>query len=905
MNSLRQALVRVFRFFRPRNFEAEMAEEMRQHLERRIQEKIDDGIAPHEAREAALRDFGGLTQVQEQCRDEHGFPPLETFAQDLRFAARALRKNPGFTAVVVLTLALGIGANATVLCWLRDLVLRPLPGVAAQERLVVIASNQGGGRCVSVDDLQDIAALKTVFDGAIVSQISSAALEVDRHSEWTDAQVVSADYFSLLGVEPLIGRTFLPNEDQKPDGDPVLVISERVWRRRFAAAPDVLGRTVELNRHAFTIVGVVPDSFHGTMPPSNYDLWAPRSMTWEVRNQRLIGRSARGWHNLARLKPGVTLAQANAAVATLDEHLARAYPDTNREVHHRVLPLSEAPWGGQTTLGPVLRLLLAVVGGVLLIVAANIASLLLARATVRQREIAIRLAAGASRTRLIRLFLTESFLLALLGGGLGLLFARGGIASLPYLLSCFLPKLSVPLFLEFHLDGATLGLTVLVTLATGITFGLVPALQASRSDLNTILKQGGRTGASGAAQHRLRNVLVVAEIALALVMLVSAGLCVKGLERARQVDFGFAPDHVLTASLQIGMNGYTPETGPAFYRQARARLATLPGVEEAAFASWFPLGFGGDKGADARVEGYVRPPGEDPTYEFAIISPRYFAAMRIPLLAGRDFTDQDDAAAPNVAIVNQAFAQRFWPGQDPIGRRFWSRGGWRTIVGMTSTGKYNRLDEPAHCFFYLPYQQGVPELDLNLCLRLGASNPAEGGTTDDAAAAALRQVEGFASTLRQALHAIDPAVELLQTQPLAAQVAVFFSQRLVTTLLLALGGVALLLAAMGVYAVMAYAVSQRTQEFGVRMALGATAADVFRHVIRQGLILAGGGVAAGIVLAFAVTHLLANFLYGVSPFDPTTFLGVPLVMAAVAVIACYLPARRATRVDPIVALRAE
>ncbi|HEX2099560.1 MAG TPA: FtsX-like permease family protein, partial [Candidatus Synoicihabitans sp.] len=569
---------------------------------------------------------------------------------------------------------------------------------------------------------------------------------------------------------------------------------------------------------------------------------------------------------------------------------------------HRVLPLSECPWGGQTIMGPVLRLLLAVVGGVLLIVAANVASLLLARATVRQREIAIRLAAGASRARLIRMFLTESALLALLGGGLGLLFARWAIATLPF----FLPKLSVPLFLEFYLDTATLGLTLLVTLATGIIFGLVPALQASRSDLNTILKEGGRTAASGVAQHRLRSVLVIAEIALALVLLVSAGLCVKGLDRARRVDFGFAPDHVLTAGLQIGMNGYTPETGPAFYRQARARLAALPGVEEAAFASWFPLGLAGCKGFGVWVDGYVRKPGEDPTCEFAIISPRYFATMRIPLLAGRDFTDQDDAAAPDVAIVNQAFAQKFWPGQSPLGRKFLANDKWRTIVGVTPTGKYNRLDEPAHWFFYLPYQQGVPELDLNICLRLAASNSAGGGVTDDAAADALRRVEGFEPTLRQAMHAIDPAVELLQTRPLTEHVAaVFFAQRMATTLLVALGGVALLLAVMGVYAVMAYAVSQRTQEFGVRIALGATAADVLRHVIRQGLLLAGSGVVVGIALAFAVTRLLANFLYGVSPFDAATFLGAPLIMAAVAALACYVPARRATRVDPIVALRSE
>jgi len=876
-----------------------MAEEMRLHLEQRMEENLAAGMNVDEARYAAQRKFGGVEQFKEQVRDARAWPWLEQCFSDARFATRSLRRSPGFAAVVVLTLALGIGANATVLCWLRNLVLRPMPGVAAQEQLVVIASNQGTGRCVSTDDLRDIADIKTVFTGAVASQVSAASLVVDRQPEWTYAQVVSADFFSLLGVQPLIGRTFLPNEDQKPDGNPVLVISERLWRRRFAASPKVLGQTVELNRHGFTIVGVVPDSFQGTMPPSTFDLWAPRSMNWEVRNQRLEGRSARGWHNVARLRPGVTLAQANAAVATLDTQLARAYPDTNRYVHHEVLPLSKAPWGGQTIVGPVLRLVLAVVAGVLLIVAANIASLLLARATVRQKEIAIRLAAGASRGRLVRLFLTESLLLALLGGGLGLLLATWAVRTFSY----FLPTLPAPVFLDFRLDAATVGLTLLVTLTTGIFFGLVPALQASRSDLNTILKEGGRTATSGAAQHRLRSVLVIAEIALALVLLVSAGLCVKGLDRARQVDIGFATDHVLTANLQIGMNGYTPETGPAFYRQARARLATLPGVEEAAFASWFPLGFGGDKGADARVDGYVRPPGEDPTYEFAIISPRYFAAMRIPLLAGRDFTDQDNATAPDVAIVNQAFAQRFWPGQDPIGRKFRTRGKTRTIVGLTPTGKYNRLSEPADCFFYLPYQQGVPELDLNLCVRLTASNPVEPGMTEEAAA--LRQVEGFAPVLRHAMHEIDPAIALLETMPLTEHVAaVFFAQRMATTLLIALGGVALLLAAMGVYAVMAYAVSQRTQEFGVRIALGATAADVLRQVIRQGLRFAGGGVAAGIALALPITHLLANFLYGVSPFDPATFIGVPVIMAAVATTACYVPARRATRVDPIVALRA-
>ena len=381
---------------------------------------------------------------------------------------------------------------------------------------------------------------------------------------------------------------------------------------------------------------------------------------------------------------------------------------------------------------------------------------------------------------------------------------------------------------------------------------------------------------------------MIAEVAVALVLLIGAGLCVKGLQRARQIDFGFHPDHVLIAGLQIGMNGYNQETGQVFYRQARQRLASLTGVEEAALASWFPLGLTGCKGGEAYVEGYQRPDGEDTTYEFAVVSPRYFATLRIPLVAGRDFTDSDDATTTPVAIVNEHFARRFWPGQDPIGRRFRTGGVWRTVVGLAKAGKYNHLDEAPWCFFYLPYQQGVPDLDLSLCLR----------TSGDPSA--------FANTLRQSMRDLDPGVELLGTLPLAAYSGlVLFPQRIASSLLILLGVVALTLAAMGVYAVMAYAVSQRTQEFGVRIALGASSRDVLRLVISRGLLLAAGGVTAGLALAFAMTRLMAGFLYGVSPFDPLTFIGVPSVLALVALLACWLPARRATKVDPIIALRAE
>ena len=807
---------------------------------------------------------------------------------DLKYALRQLTKSPGFTAVVVLSLAIGIGANATVMCWLRNLVLHPLPGVADEGSLVVLVSNSGGG-CASLPDLRDFGQFHQVFVGTEASMPTPACLTVERQQEWIQTEIVSANFFDLLGVRPLMGRTFLPDEDKKPGGNPMLVIGENLWRRRFAADPYIVGRVVDLNRHSFTIVGVVPASFSGSVSPMSFEAWAPLSMIWEVRNQGtffLTARGARGWLDLARLQPGVTVERAQAAVTTMDAQLAKAYPNNNLDAHHRVVPLSKCPWGGQTVMGPALRLLLVVSLGVQLIVAANVGNLLLARAASRKKEVAIRMAAGANRWQLIRLFLTESVVLALVGGAAGVLLASWAVDSVPY----FMPaEIASNVRLDFHLDGLALGFTLLLSLATGLAFGLLPALQAPHLNLQAVLKEGGRSSSQGgASQHRLRGGLVIAEIAMALVLLVGAGLCIKGLRQARQIDFGFRPDHVLIAGLQIGMNGYNEDTGKAFYRQAQHRLAAMPGVEDAALASWFPLGLAGCKGWDVSVDGYQRPVGEDATYEFAVVSPRYFSTLRLPLVAGRDFTEADDANAARVAVVNENFAKRFWPGRDPIGRTFRTGGVPRTVVGVAKAGKYNRLNEAPDCFFYVPYLQGVQDLDLSLCVR----------TTGDPAA--------FANVMRQAVHEIDPGVELLKTVPLSIHSGmVLFPQRMASSLLLLLGLVALLLSAMGVYAVLAYAVSQRTQEFGVRIALGASTMDVLRLVISRGLLLAAAGVAIGIGLALAVTRLMTGFLYGISPFDPATFAGVPLVLGLVALLACYLPARRATKVDPIVALRSE
>lgn len=803
---------------------------------------------------------------------------------DLRSAFRQLFKTPGFTAVVVITLALGIGANTAVLCWLEQIVVRPLPGVANQAELAVFVSNSGGGGG-ALPDYRDIEKVRDVFAGVAASQISVASLEIERRPEWIKAQVVTADFFTVLGVKPVLGRTFLPDEDQKLGGNPVLVISERLWRQQFNADPAVIGRVVQLNRHAFTIVGVTPAAFRGSMGGLAYDVWAPLSMVWEVRNQRdLSTRNQCPLHNVVRLRPGVTLAQAQSAVDGVVAELARQFPESNRERHYRVVPYSECPWGAQSLLGPVLRLLLAVSLGVLLIVAVNIASLLLARAISRRKEVAIRLAAGASPTQIARQFLIESILLALIGGAFGVLLATWFIDAIPL----FLPaSIRQGALVGFEINGAILGLTLLLTLGTGIGFGLVPAWQATKIDLYSALKEGGRSSTGGAAQHRLRSTLVVAEIALASVLLVGAGLCLKGFHAAQKIDPGIDADRVLAAELRVGMNGYTEETAKPFYRQLREKLATMPGVEEAALASWFPLGLEGCKGIGVRVDGYVRPDGEDTSYEYALISPRYFAVMSIPLLAGRDFTDADDASTP-VAIVNEHFAQRFWPGRQAVGRKFRSFGKEWTVAGVAKAGKYNRLDEAPRCFVYFPYQAGVRDLDLGVCVRT-AGDPL-----------------GAAETVRLAIHALDPGVEPTRLLLLGEFTRnVLIPQRMASGLLLLLGTVALLLAAMGVYAVMAYAVSQRTQEFGVRIALGARPLDVLWQVLRRGLWLALAGTSAGILLSFGVTRLLRGFLYGVSPFDVLIFSAVPLVLLGVAVLACYLPARRATRVDPLEALRAE
>lgn len=808
---------------------------------------------------------------------------------DLRFALRMLLKNPGFTIVAALSLAVGIGANTVVFSWIQETVLRPLPGVAKPEELVVLCTTHGSEQweTLSLPDLRDYSGLTNVFNGIIASQMTPACLTVNGKAEWAYGQIATANYFDMLGVNPLLGRTFVAEEDLRPGGAPVLVLSEGYWRRRFGGDPNVIGQVVDLNRNSFTIVGVVPGEFRGTMSGLRFDFWAPLVMHEQVANFGSLNNRGDHWlHTQARLQPGVSRSQAQAAVDTLAKQLEQAYPDTNREIGLRLLSLWKSPYGGSALMLPVLSLLFAVSFGVLLIVAANVANLLLARATVRQKEIAIRLALGAGRMRLIRQLLTESLVLALLGGTLGVLAAQWGAQ----LFRAFMPRTYLPIGYEFAVNGETMLFTMALTLVTGIVFGLAPALQSSRLNLSASLKEGGRTSGAALPHHRLRSALVVAEVALALVLLVGAGLCLKGSRKAQALDIGFDPRQVLLAGLRIGMHGYDEERGMVFYRQLRERLAAMPGVKEAALANWFPLGFEGGSSTTVAVPGYERKPNEDLSIQNSIVSPRYFAALGIPLLSGRDFTEQDDTSHPLVVIINETMAKRFWPGQDPIGRKFTIWNGQRelTVIGVAKNGKYRLLSEPPRPFMYFAYQQGVWNLDLSLALRT------EGDPIT------------FASALRREIHALDPGVEVWNTIAMRDfSQAAFLGQKIVSTLLMALGAVALVLAAMGIYGVMAYVVSQRTHEMGIRLALGASAQRVIQLVLSQGMRLAGLGLALGLIGAVALSHSLTNFLYGVSPFDLVTFVGVMITLAAVSLAACLVPAWRAASVDPMTALRSE
>ena len=859
------------RLFSRDRYESDLDRELRFHLEMETAANLELGMSPEDARRAALLSFGGMEKAKEECRDASGLRWLETLGQDLRYGARLLARSPGFTAAAVLTLALGIGANTAIFSVADAVFLRPLP-FAEPERLTAIWLDATDSS-VSKAQYAEVRAAKSFEDVAAYSAWGFSLTGAGEPEQLKGARVTT-NLFRLLGIRPALGRGFIP-EEGTPGRGRVAVLGHGLWHRRFAADPQIAGKAITLNGEKYTVVGVMPAGFH--FPERDFsDLWLPLTMDPAGEDYN-VGYLL----EVGRLAPGVSTARATAEVREIVRRLRKDDPEAEGLAESRVVPLQSELAGD---LRPALLVLLAAVGFVLLIACVNVANLLLARASVRQQEIAVRLALGAGRSRLLRQLLTESVLLAGLGCAAGVLFAMVGVGPLAEGFLAGAPRLN-----EVAVDGRILLFSIALSLAAGLLFGLVPALRSSAPDLQSGLKEGGRSGGGNPARQRLRSALVVTEIALALVLVAGAGLLIQSLWRLYRVDPGFRADNVLSFRLSLPSARYAEDPQVrAFYESVLERLAGLPGVLSAGAVHLTPLG-GSNWNPSLRVEG--RAGKVLGSVDWRVATPGYFRTVGIPLLAGRAFDGSDRADASGVALVNQTFARRVFPGESPLGRRintgFEGKDEWVTIVGVIGDVKHHGLAVPPEPEMYRPFAQN-PIGSMTVMLRT-SSDPL-----------------GVAADARKAVWDLDGDVPVSEVQPLEDVVAKSMAQpRSVTALLAVFAGIALLLGAVGIYGVMAYAVAHRRHEIGIRMALGARRGDVLRLILVQGAVLALLGLLAGLPLTAAATRLLRSLLFGIAPTDPLTLAGVSLLLALVALLASYLPARRAMEVDPVQALRYE
>jgi putative ABC transport system permease protein len=804
--------------------------------------------------------------------------------QDLRYAFRMLSKKPGFAVVVVLTLALGIGANTAIFTVVNAALLRPLP-FREPDRLVHLwetkAQQQFKEREASYPDYQDWKTNSQVFEGVAGYSRRSFSLTGLDTPDRIEGAAVTDNFFQVLGVETVAGRSFQPGEDQ-PGTERLVILSYNLWQRRFGSDPKLIGQALTLNGARHVVIGVLPQKFQFA-PAGAAEMWVPLQPTEQMMTRRFMH-----WLNIiARLKTGVTIEQAQAGMGTIASNIAQSHPDSHTGTGVRVVSLHEQITGSVKTL---LLVLLSAVGFVLLIACANVANLLLARSAGRQKEIAIRTALGASRPRLIRQLLTESLLLALVGGVVGLVFALWGVDFLVSRIPATQIG-SMPYLQNLSLDGRVLFFTVFVSLLTGIIFGLAPSLQSSKLNLQEALKEGGRTSAA-ATHNRLRNLLVISEMALALLLLVGAGLMMKSLLRLLEVDPGFKTENLLTMRVPLPPNKYPEDEHLInFHRELLTRVESLPGVKGVGTVSVVPLQ--GGNTARFVVEGRpAPPPGEELEANIRDINPSYFQVMSVPLLKGRFFTEQDRQDAPPVVIVNQTLASRLFPNEDAVGKRLLFASMQEQaieIVGVVGDEKLNGLDAPVTPIVYGPYMQD-PDRVINLLIRT-ASDP--------------NMLAGTVKAEIQRLDADLPVFGMRTMNELIDNSQSTFLRRYPAVLIGTFAAVALLLALIGIYGVISYSVNQRTHEIGVRLALGAQKYDIFKLIVGQGMLLALIGVGCGLVAAFALTRFLASLLYGVSATDPFTYLVVSILLLMVALLACYLPARRAMKVDPMIALRYE
>jgi putative ABC transport system permease protein len=812
---------------------------------------------------------------------------MEALLKDIRYAVRSLFKHPGFTAIAVITLALGIGANTAMFSVINAVLLRPLP-YRDPARLVTIweeSPERGMYQMpVSLANLRDWVDQNQTFEQ--ISAYTFTNLNLTGTGEPARLLTVrsSANLFPLIGATPLIGRSFLPEED-KEGGNRVVILGHALWQSRFGSDPGIVGKSLTLNNQSHTVVGVMSANsqfpvgfgYMGKVLNEPIDLYVPLAA-----KGRETQRGNYSFFAIGRLKPGVTFEQARAEMTTIERRLELQYPDGNTGIGISLVPTQE-----QTVkeIRPALLVLLGAVAFMLLIACANIANLLLARAASRQKEIAIRTALGASRMRVLRLLLSESLMLSLTGGGLGLLLAVWGTEALMTLAPDNIPRLN-----EVGVDARVFGFTLTVSLVTGIIFGLIPGLQAAKPNLNEDLKEGTKGSMGSSAGKRTRSVLVAMEVALSLVLLIGAGLMIKSFLRLQQTNLGFNPDKVLAMSLSLSRSRYPEDRQQAaFYQQALERIQSLTGVQSAAATTSLPLTLS-ISGSDFRIEGRPEPEaGKEMIISTSSVSPGYFQTLGVPLLKGHDFTDRDNSDAPQTAIINNDLARIYFPNEDPIGKRITFTDGesWISIVGVIGDVKQLGLDTSAKPEVYFPFLQ-VPSPSMSLVVRT-ATEPLS-----------------LAGAVKSQIQMIDRDLPIDESKTMQQLLADSSSGRRFNMLLLTVFAVvALVLAVVGIYGVMSYTVTQRTHEIGIRIAIGAQARDVFRMVIGQGMILAMIGIAFGLVGAFALTRLMTTMLFGVEPTDPATFVTIAVLLTAVALVACYIPGRRATKVDPLVALRYE
>ena len=811
--------------------------------------------------------------------------------EELRNALRNIRSAPSVAAVAILTIAAGVGANTTIFSWMRSLLLNPLPGAAQPERVVAIENTAPDGAPITTSyldfrDFRDNLKLAhdvTAYRGYVFSDGDAT------NTERVWGEIASGGLFDLLGVKPEAGRFFSAEErDDVQNAHAVVVISHGYWKSRYQSDPEAVGSILRINRTPFTIIGVAPEGFHGTKAGLDYEFWVPLTMYGQLTHTgvwMLEDRNARYFMMLARLAPGATTEQARAEVQALANRLSVADADSNQGIGATVLPVWQSHFSTQATLLTPVEILMGAGGVVLLIVCANLANLLLVRATARAKEFSVRLALGAKPRQVAVQLFTETLLLSITGALGGLILAYWLGDALRWLL----PKVASPGIVTAPLDGQVLAFNAGLAVFVAVVASLVPALHASRTSINEVLKRSGRSGTTGGGTNRLRGLLVISEVALAVIALVGAGLFIKSLESARAIDPGFSPDGVALAQFDFSTTGYDAERVDNFCRRLRERLLERPGVTAVSYDDSVQLGFHGGNWETVEVEGYVPGRSENMKIYRDLVSPGYFDSMKIPLVEGRDFDWRDDVNSQKVLIVNQEFARRFLANRLVIGSKVHGWGEWFTIVGMAHDSKYHRVTESPQPYFYAPIRQIFrPEYGLMFHVRTSGS------------------VNEAIQALRAETAAMDPALTIFDAEPMTEYIAAsLFGAKIAATLLSVLSCAGLLLAAMGLYGVLAYSVAQRTQEIGLRMALGARPADVLKLVVWQGLQLTFAGVVIGTVVAAVSGRFLSSLLYAVRPADPFTFVAVSLVLAAIALLACAIPVRRATRIDPMVALRYE